>query len=798
MSIRKIWKTKESNDITQEQIQACGNNRLIAVLLNNRGIKTPVEIKKFLNPLKSGLLSPDVFNDMQKVLTRIKSAISANEHITIYGDFDADGITSTAILFLTLKEIGADVDYYIPDRSSESHGLNSKALVKIISKSKSKLILTVDCGISNINEINFAKSFKTDIIITDHHEAPDILPEAFAIINPKAPESINSDLSVEEIQSLNNLAGAGVAFKLACKLLEEYKKEDFVNEILPLCAIGTIGDVVNLTGENRSIVAMGLELIKHGRHNGIQKLISSAGISDITKISAETIAFSIVPRLNAAGRLESPLTALKILISVYDENIETNIKLLNDLNILRQNLCDETFFQAKQMYENNKLSNKKSIILFNENWHIGIIGIVSSRLVEEYNKPVLLMTRDTNFPEIIRCSSRSIKDINLFEVLSEHKEYFEGFGGHKMAAGFSFNEKKISLESLKKLINNTIEEASIGVDFSKTVVEADMIVVPNDLTINTVENINKLEPFGSGNPSPLFIMNDLIFKTSKLMGQNENHLKIFASDESGQNLECIKWNSSNINLFENSKFNILFSPRINSFNGNTSVQYILEDLQYENQENEPEITDVKILDHRNKKDILLQVLDFINSTKKQTGIFLSTPKLLKQIENSKALNLIINTENIQSQTEQLMFFECPADKDDFFSIIKNSNAKIVHLMNFNIQKIITDNFISTLSGMLKYALTNLGGNIEIKKLANALTVNEKTLDCALDLLSDTKMINYEQISETEYNIKTLNPVELSKIKQSDLYNELNENINEINDFRQFYLNATPDEIKQYL
>ena len=362
MSIRRIWKTKEIS-VTEEQIQACGNDKILALLLKNRGIETIVEINKFLNPLKASLSSPDVFVDLEKATKRISSAIENNEHITIYGDFDADGITSTSVLYLTLKEIGANVDYYIPERSTESHGLNTKALVKIIAKKKSRLIITVDCGISNVNEINFAKGFKTDVIITDHHEAPEILPDAYAIINPKAPNSLEQNLSIEELKSLNYLAGVGVAFKLACKLLEKYNKEIFVNEILPLVAIGTIGDVVELLGENRSLVAMGLELIKAGKHKGIQKLLSEIGIEDKSKLTAENIAFGIVPRLNAAGRLENPITALKLLISNDEKEISESVKTLNDLNALRQELCDETFKQASLMYEKEKYTNKKSIVL---------------------------------------------------------------------------------------------------------------------------------------------------------------------------------------------------------------------------------------------------------------------------------------------------------------------------------------------------------------------------------------------------------------------------------------------------
>ncbi len=798
MSGRKTWIAK-SNDVDKSLIEACDSDKVLAVLLNNRGINTSDKIKSFLNPLKIKHSSPDVFVDMQKAAERIRQAIENKEHITVYGDFDADGITSTALLFLTLKEIGADVDYYLPDRMTESHGLNTKALVNIISKHRTKLIITVDCGISNVKEVNFAKSLKTDIIITDHHEAPEILPEAYAIINPKAPNSIISTLEIDELQSLSYLAGVGVAFKLACKLLEIFNCKDFIHSLLPLVAIGTIGDVVELLDENRSLVEMGLELIKNSSHKGIQKLIDSIGFSDKTKITSENIAFGIVPRLNAAGRLESPQTAISILITQDDNELEENIKKLNDFNQLRQKLCDETFESAKEQYEKEKYINKKSIILLNDNWHIGIIGIVASKLAEKYNRPVFLMTRDANNPNIIRCSSRSISTINIHELLSQLKNIFEGFGGHKMAAGFSFDENKIKFDDFKKQLIKTIEENTQDSDFSEVKIYADMIVQPEDITIETIKRINKLQPFGSANPEPIFIMNDLIVQQSKKIGQNNNHLKITASKNNSESIDCIKWNEEEINLPDSSKFDILFTPQINEFNGNTTIQYIISDIHSDFIKEKETSSDIRILDHRNKKDILIQVLDFVNSTKRNTCIFIENKKIKKEIENcKKAVEYSFNIENIPHNKEQLMLFDCPKTQEDFKNIIYSSNANIIHLMNFDIQMLNTELILSTISGMLKYAITNLKGEFEIKRLIDAINLNEELIIKILNLFDEIEMIDLEQISDNTYKITHLYPLELSKIKQNELYKEIEEEIEQINNFRKFYLTATVDEIKSIL
>lgn len=798
MNIRKIWNIKQS-EVNQDLIQACGCNRILAVLLQNRGIDTPEKVQKFLNPLKSALSSPDVFADMQKASDRIVSAIETQEHITVYGDFDADGITSTALLYLTLKEIGANVDYYLPDRAIESHGLNTKALVNIIAKRKTRLIITVDCGISNVAEVNFAKGFKADVIITDHHEAPENIPDAFAIINPKVPNSLSSDLSLEELQSLNYLAGVGVAFKLACKLLDRYDKQNFVHEILPLAAVGTIGDVVELLGENRSIVEMGLELLRNGKHKGLQKLLKEAGITDVSSLTSENVAFMLVPRINASGRLESPDTAISILVSDDEDVLDSAVKTLNDLNALRQELCEETFNKAKEMYEENLSSHRKSIVLLSDDWHIGIIGIVCSKLVEAYNKPTFLMTRDANNSNIIRCSCRSIEGVNVHSVLSEHKDLFEGFGGHKMAAGFSFDETKVSFDKFKSLLNKTVEEYTQDIDFNLVKIDADMVLEPDDITLETIEVINKLQPFGSANPAPLFVLEKANLNSFRFMGQNNNHLKLSVSKNSSISFDCVKWNTPDFNLPLNSELDILFSPSVNVFNGETKVQLMLSDIHSDLLKYDSMNLDIKILDHRNKKNIIMQVLDFISSTKKSTAVYIESQQLKSNLKLPESIeDKIINIDNIHSGIEQLMFFDCPYSNDDFSKIINQSGANTVHLMNFAVSEINIDNFLSKLSGMIKYSLSNLGGNFAIKRASSALNIDFETLECALSLFENCSMVALSKNSDEEYKILSINPVELSKIKQDELFAELSERIEKINTFRNFYVNSSVDEIKESL
>ena len=452
---------------------------LIKRLLYSRGIKTEQEIHEFLHPLEMTLTSPNAFTDMEKAVNRLSKAIDEKETIIIYGDFDADGVTSTSVLYKTLKFLGANVHYFIPDRENEGHGFDKGALIKLMTSVKPKVIISVDCGISDVDAVKFINSFKIDTIITDHHEAPEELPEAFAIINPKAPNALDESLSAKQIEYLTYLAGCGVAFKVAQALLTKYGKTEFVYEILPFVAVGTVADVVPLLGENRYFVTKGLELISRGKHYGLQRLLESAGYKIESGVTSENIAFGIAPRINASGRLDTVDAALKVLISENPHEINMAVDSLNELNKVRQTLCQEVFEQADKMVQ--KEGNKNpAIVLYSDAWHIGIIGIVASKLVEKYYKPVFLMSY-VKEKDQFRCSARSIEGVPLYDVLDANASLFDGFGGHKLAAGLSFTGANTPFEIVKKALNETVKEYTSTKEL-KPFVKIDLLVEAQDVT----------------------------------------------------------------------------------------------------------------------------------------------------------------------------------------------------------------------------------------------------------------------------------------------------------------------------
>ena len=757
---------------------------LIKRLLNSRGIKTDEEIYEFLHPLEMKLTHPKVFTDMGKCVERLSNAIDNGEKIVIHGDFDADGVTSTSLLYRTFKYLGADINYFIPDREKEGHGFDTKALVKIMTQVKPKVIISCDCGISDVDAVNFLNSFKIDVIITDHHEAPEILPKAYGIINPKAPDALDENLSAKQIESLTSLAGVGVAFKTAQALLEKYNKLEFIPEILPYVAVGTVADVVPLIGENRYLVAKGLELISNNKHYGLSRLLESAGYKG--QITSEQIAFGIAPRINASGRLDTVEAALKVLISDNKQEIEMAIQSLNEFNRVRQELCQNIFVEADEMVK--KEGNKNSaIVLFNKEWHIGIIGIVASMLVEKYYKPAFLMTYSDETKQF-RCSARSIEGINLYDAISANAELFDGFGGHAMAAGLSFSEEKSSFEAVKSALCKTVKEMSQGKDL-KPFINIDLELTPDDIDIELVEQISQLEPFGASNPSPIFAVKNLKIKEKRLMGENKNHLRLICTAGSAE-LTCIRWKDGDISLVQGDTLDIAFHPQINEFNGNTSVQLIVDDIHSEYLKEE-DIPRQKLYDHRKKTDILPQVNDYVKNSKQNILIFAESKTVSDKLKPFSALFARIINRDTLRPCDSLMFFDYPADRETFDRILNQTNPLAIHFMNYDIKSTDEEEFLKTVCGMLKFACHNNGGKVDLRRFASFLGKSYKVFELLFSIFEDVGLIKIKEQTKDYYIIDYNHQGNISLVLHSPKYSLLTDLISECEEFQK---NLMEDEL----
>ena len=535
---------------------------IIATILMNRDIDEP---ENFINPTEESLLDPFLMLGMEKAVKRILTALENNEKIAIYGDYDVDGITSTAIMVKFLKNRRADVSYYIPDRLEEGYGINKGAIDKI-SESGVTLLITVDCGITAVSEIEYAKTKGIDTIITDHHECKDEIPDAFCLLNPKQPGCT---------YPFKKLAGVGVAFKLLQALTIEmrFHMRELIEEYVDLVAIGTVADVMSLVGENRVIVKKGLELLSYTMNKGIRALAEVAEI-DLANVQTGTIGFAIAPRINAAGRMGDPRCAVELLLATDDMTAKRYAEQLNNENRERQETEIKILEDALYMIENTpSYKDDFVLVLAHENWHHGIIGIVASKISERFNKPCILISTDETTG---KGSGRSIKTFNLFKALEHCQDSLLKFGGHELAAGLSIAPDKI--DDFRKEINEYAKSALTEEDFVP-LLYIDSELPPQFINMNTAERLSVLEPYGMGNSSPVFYAKNMTVSQKRALSDGK-HIKLtlrsneYLVDAVGFNMGELNQEISNDDMVD-----IAFNVDINIYRGMRQLQVILKDVK---------------------------------------------------------------------------------------------------------------------------------------------------------------------------------------------------------------------------
>ncbi|MGM8214217.1 single-stranded-DNA-specific exonuclease RecJ [Bacillaceae bacterium W0354] len=524
-------------------------------MLIKRGIKSTEEAEQFLYPKLEHLHDPFLFPDMDKAIKRIREAINNSEKILIYGDYDADGVTSTAVLMKALKKLGANVDYYIPNRFTEGYGPNEKAFMEAYELGF-QLIITVDNGIAAPMEAQLLKRLGIDLIITDHHEEQDELPEAYAIIHPKLAQTYPFD----------HLAGVGVAFKLAQALLGELDKE-----LLGLAAIGTIADLVPLAGENRMIVKHGMEALNRTNMPGINALKQIANVDEVTE---NTIGFAFGPRLNAVGRLQDASLAVDLLLE-EDDSIAVEIaKEVETLNQERQRLVTQITEEALIEIEKH-FSNDEVLVLAKENWNPGVLGIVASKIINKYHRPTILLSINPETNEA-KGSGRSIPAFDLFEHGMALRDYFLQFGGHAQAAGMTVGVEKIG--ELRQALIERARGILTEEDFIPHIdIEDDLEV--EDLTLQLPEQIQLLAPFGMGNPKPIFKINNVTIQEIRKIGAKQNHLKMLA-EKANSKFDIIGFQLGELakQLAVKSTADLVGELEINEWNGMKKLQVVLKDI----------------------------------------------------------------------------------------------------------------------------------------------------------------------------------------------------------------------------
>lgn len=559
--MQKKWVIK---DYDKDQVLKLKNDfkltDIMSKLLLARDVKYN-EIDKFLNGTLKDIKDPYLLKDMNKLVDRIDKAIQNKEKICIYGDYDVDGITSITIMYQFLSSLGADVTYYLPDRLIEGYGVNTSAL-DVIKKRGVSLVITVDCGITAVEETKYAKSIGLDICITDHHECAEILPDAIAIVNPKQKD----DSSEYKFH-----AGVGVAFKCLMALSKKYGlSENSYLKYLDIVAIGTISDIVALTDENRIISKYGLAMIKNTQNIGLKALIE---LLDIKEIDSTAVSFSLAPRINACGRMGKAGVAVELLLEKDIEKAKQIAITLDELNTKRQEIEKEIFENAINMINLNGMENKKSIVLYNKSWHNGVIGIVASKLVNMYQKPVILLTKENN---VIRGSGRCQQGISLYDSLTKCKDTLIQFGGHELAAGLSIEEENLQkfIDEFEKVI---FEE--VGDKEPEQIIDIDMQIFEKDLNVSLIKDLYKLRPYGQSNKVPQFLYKGLKITAIRTL-KDDKHLKLTLKDNKFL-LDALAFSQGNRRdeLRLGDKIDVVCSVEVNTFTSPRTIQLILQDFK---------------------------------------------------------------------------------------------------------------------------------------------------------------------------------------------------------------------------
>ena len=557
--MNKKWEVNKYNENeVNELLKECNISRLLAILLCSRGIVAKEQVDLYLSPTRKDFYDPFLMPDMQKAVDRIINAIKNKEKVIIYGDYDVDGITSTTVLKQFLAERGLIVDWYIPNRLNEGYGLNKNAIKEINDKGY-KLIITVDCGISALEEIKYANDLGMEVIVTDHHEPVEVLPQCLAVVDAKRKDNI---------YPYNQLAGVGVVFKLiqALSIKLNLEEKEFL-KFLDLVAVGTISDIVPLKDENRIIAKLGLKLVEVTKNIGLKTLISVLGFK---KIDSTAISFGVAPRINASGRMGVQEKALNLFLTDNYEEAKKITQELNEFNNDRQAEEQKIFKEALEMLK--KENNKSCIILGNENWHHGVIGIVASKITDMYFKPSILLCFEGNEG---KGSGRSIPGFDLHKALMECSKDIKKFGGHSMAIGITIEKDKF--ESFK----NDFEKYAGQTNIKEIVpiVNIDAEISLKDLSIDIVKQLELLEPFGESNKMPQFLFKNMKIIAIRAISEGK-HLKLKLKQDNYM-IDAIGFNMgelSNVYQIED-RIDVVGNIGVNAFNGMENLQINIKDIR---------------------------------------------------------------------------------------------------------------------------------------------------------------------------------------------------------------------------
>ena len=549
------WMPSFSDQTFTKAAKEEGLDSLAAQILYQRGIQTPEVLAAFLHPSLDKLHDPYLLHDMKKAVERIRRAIEDYEQILIYGDYDADGMTSASILKETLEELGAECQVYLPNRFTDGYGPNQSVYKYFIEQQTVSLIVTVDNGVAGHEAIAFAQEAGVDVIVTDHHSLPDQLPDAYAIIHPEHPAGN---------YPFKDLAGCGVAFKLATALLEQVQPD-----LLDLVAIGTIADMVSLTDENRIMVQYGLSLLKQSERIGLQEMMRLADL-EAGQVNEETVGFQLAPRLNALGRLDDPNPAIELLTGFDEEEVAAIAAMIDEKNTERKDVVQAIYEEAKNLVQ----ADKPVQVLAAEGWNPGVLGIVAGRLLEELQQPVIVLSIQDG---LAKGSARSVEAVDIFQALNDHRDLFVAFGGHSGAAGMTLQVE--NLEALSEVLVAFIQDNQLDVTQKPSLVLDEELNLA-ELSLDSVKSLEKLAPFGMNFAKPIFFLRDVQVESARTMGQDNAHLKLRLLKD-GVNVDLVAFGQGQLaqEFSQVKDLELAVHLSVNQWNGHRTIQLMLVDAR---------------------------------------------------------------------------------------------------------------------------------------------------------------------------------------------------------------------------
>ena len=557
------WRIAPEHPEAQARLTAAGYPYLVSAVLAGRGVETPEQAAAFLEREQSLTYSPFLMKDMDKAAARIQQALSDGEKIAVFGDYDVDGITATCILVDYLQSRGSDVVHYIPRRIEDGYGLSCDA-IQVLYDRGVRLLITVDCGITGVEEVDFANSLGMDVVITDHHECREVLPRAAAVVDPHRADCA---------YPFKHLAGCGVALKLVLALGGPDREEPLFARYCTLAAIGTVADVMQMSGENRTIVSRGLATLEHSDFIGLHALLREAGLSG-KEISSVQIGFVLAPRINAAGRMGAADKAAELLLCTDPAAAEAMAKELCALNRERQNVEQDIYTQAEEMIDRMPERQRSALVLESSRWHQGVVGIVASRLSEKYSRPSFMIHLNGSTG---KGSCRSWGGFNLFAALENCKDLLLGFGGHELAAGFTIDRSNIPAFRDRM---NEYARSYCGGQQPESALEIDVAIAhPAAVTLEELEALSVLEPYGSGNARPLFCLLGATLLRTQNVGQNR-HLKLRLGKGCAQ-FDGIFFSTvaERCGCTVGDRVDAAFYLQINEFRGSRTVQLQMVDIR---------------------------------------------------------------------------------------------------------------------------------------------------------------------------------------------------------------------------